>query len=357
MSSSEQLDGAPAPSTPSSETSPEPAQQPTALVATDETPAGTSSAAADTTTARVPSSGSQRPLAIPAKSSSSLAELQEHLSVLRDGLVAAEESLDTVPPEEYRELKTAMLQVSNMISQMEAVADSLSEKRLNLRNELRTLQDENVHLQGALAHERRKSQARGRGGPVLYGGRAMPIPPPPPPPPPPPIIFHRDSVALYSPMRGPLCSPILTRYRLLNENEASVIDLTNESSTGRASSSRTATSVGTGPGSSATLRRGRGLSRNWRGGTNSIGTMTGLRRTGNNARRSRGTSNRARTRRPPRTSTSNYENNSGSNLSTTASQGLNVSHLQLNRVPLPPATPTPDEQQPTTDQDGVGQRD
>ncbi|KAL3211682.1 hypothetical protein MRX96_008387 [Rhipicephalus microplus] len=98
-----------------------------------------------------------------------------------------------------------------MISQMEAVAETLGEKRHNLRNELRTLQDENANLQGALVYERRKSQSRGRGGPLLHGGRGIPIPPPLPSLSPPPLLPRRDSATLYSPMRSFFRPPLLTR--------------------------------------------------------------------------------------------------------------------------------------------------
>ncbi|KAH8032260.1 hypothetical protein HPB51_024037 [Rhipicephalus microplus] len=170
MSSSEQRDGAAAPVS-EAEASPEPTQLPTVAEEPAEIGASTSTCS-DAATSTVASSGSQRVLATPVKSSPSLAEFQEHLSLLREGLVATENNLDSVPPEEYRELKTALLQVSKMISQMEAVAETLGEKRHNLRNELRTLQDENANLQGALVYERRKSQSRGRGGPLCTEGEA-----------------------------------------------------------------------------------------------------------------------------------------------------------------------------------------
>ncbi|KAL3211683.1 hypothetical protein MRX96_008388 [Rhipicephalus microplus] len=74
MSSPEQRDGAAAPGVRSGDVS------------------GTNAAA------NVASSGSQRVLATPVKSSPSLAEFQEHLSLLREGLVATENNLDSVPP-------------------------------------------------------------------------------------------------------------------------------------------------------------------------------------------------------------------------------------------------------------------
>ncbi|KAL1485346.1 hypothetical protein MTO96_032016 [Rhipicephalus appendiculatus] len=114
MSSSEQRDGAAAP-TSAAETTPEPTQLPTVTVAPAEVPAATSRYT-DAATSTVPSSGSQRALATPVKSSSSLAEFQEHLSLLREGLVATENTLDSVPPEEYRQLKMALLQVSARFS-------------------------------------------------------------------------------------------------------------------------------------------------------------------------------------------------------------------------------------------------
>ncbi|KAH6923349.1 hypothetical protein HPB50_000434 [Hyalomma asiaticum] len=44
--------------------------------------------------------------------SSALAAYQEHAAVLRDHLVAVEDSLDTVPPEDYPKLKEALLEAS-----------------------------------------------------------------------------------------------------------------------------------------------------------------------------------------------------------------------------------------------------
>ncbi|XP_075530268.1 uncharacterized protein LOC142563568 [Dermacentor variabilis] len=223
-----------------------------------------------------------------------------------------------------------------MISQMEAVADALSERRFNLRNELRTLQDENVHLQGALAHERRKFQARNRGGPVLHGGRGIPLSPPLPPPLPP----RRDSVALYSPARAVLCSPMLTRYRPLSDNESSLIDLMNDGIASSASSSRVAASVASGPGPSAAARRGRGVSRAWRGGSNTTGTMTGLRRSGGSTKRSRGSANRSRVRRPPRTSPSGCENNGRSSSPViVAAPGGTLTISTQDSTPPPTSTP------------------
>lgn len=353
MSSSEQRDGA-TEATSAAETSPQPAQPPMVVVAPAQGTAATSTCT-DAATSTVPSSGSQRALATPAKSSSSLAEFQEHLSLLREGLVATEDTLESVPPDEYRQLKMALLQVSNMISQMEAVADSLSEKRSNLRNELRTLQDENANLQGALAHERRKFQGRGRGGPVLHGGTCIPLPPPLPPLPPPPLLPRRDSLAHFSPMRAVFCPPLLTKYRPLNDNESSVIDLTSDSIAGSASSSRSVASVGSGPGPSATARRGRGFSRNWRGGSNTTGTMTGLRRTGNASRRSRGSANRSRVRRPPRAPTNSGENNNGSGTPApvTPASALSESNLRPPQDSAPSGTPAPLEQQPPADPNSV----
>ncbi|KAH7939642.1 hypothetical protein HPB52_015536 [Rhipicephalus sanguineus] len=126
--------------------------------------------------------------------SSALAAYQEHAAVLRDHLVAVEDTLDTVPPEDYPQLKKALLEasVSKMISQMESLADALAERRASLRNELRTLQDENVHLHGALVREQRKLHGRDRRGSVTTrGGRKIP----------PPIPPRRDTSLIFNSMR------------------------------------------------------------------------------------------------------------------------------------------------------------
>ncbi|KAL1485345.1 hypothetical protein MTO96_032015 [Rhipicephalus appendiculatus] len=114
-----------------------------------------------------------------------LAAFQEHVLVLRQHLVGAEQSLDTTDPEEFRLLKKAMAhnalssQVSKMISQMEAVADVLEQKRVNLRNEVRTLQDENAQLQKALLRERRKAMNKNANCSPLRVLRKATSPPPP----------------------------------------------------------------------------------------------------------------------------------------------------------------------------------
>ncbi|KAL1446495.1 hypothetical protein MTO96_028805 [Rhipicephalus appendiculatus] len=89
-------------------------------------------------------------------SSALLAALQEHIAILRQHLEDAEEGLDSCEPEEFEDLEKALFQVSTMISQMEYTADLLEEKQLNLTNELRTLEEENMYLNEALMRERAK---------------------------------------------------------------------------------------------------------------------------------------------------------------------------------------------------------
>ncbi|KAH7984600.1 hypothetical protein HPB52_022874 [Rhipicephalus sanguineus] len=85
-----------------------------------------------------------------------LAALQEHIAILHQHLDDAEEGLDSCEPEEYEDLEKALFQVSSMISQMEYTEDLLEEKKLNLTNELRTLEEENMYLNDALMRERAK---------------------------------------------------------------------------------------------------------------------------------------------------------------------------------------------------------
>ncbi|CAN8003947.1 unnamed protein product [Ixodes hexagonus] len=223
-----------------------------------------------------------------ANKASILAALQEKVMILKQQIIATEQSLDQVPPEDIPQLKTALLQVSKMISQMEAAADYMNVQRLNLKNEIRTYQDENIHLQSALIRERRKSQGKDRGSSLsARWGRGIPPPPPPPP--------KRENSLIYNSMRSFIFPPTVTRYRPLNENEFSVIDLTFDGTGSSTSSTRAPTNVTSNPGTSG-VRRGRGSNRGGRGG-GLVGT-TGKRSA--TARRGRGASARARLRPPNR---------------------------------------------------------
>ncbi|CAN7994653.1 unnamed protein product [Ixodes pacificus] len=187
-----------------------------------------------------------------ANRASLFAALQAKITVLKQQIIAAEQSLDQVQPEDIPQLKTALLQVSKMISQMEAAADYLNVQRLNMKNEIRTYQDENIHLQGALIRERRKSQGKDRGSAFSpRWGRGIPPPPPPPP--------KRENV-VYNSMRSYIFPPTVTRCRPLNEDESSVIDLTFDGAGSSASSARTASNVASNPGTSG-VRRLRGSAR------------------------------------------------------------------------------------------------
>ncbi|KAG0410283.1 hypothetical protein HPB47_012600 [Ixodes persulcatus] len=185
-----------------------------------------------------------------ANRASLFAALQGKITVLKQEIIAAEQSLDQVQPEDIPQLKTALLQVSKMISQMEAAADYLNVQRLNMKNEIRTYQDENIHLQGALIRERRKSQGKDRGSAFSpRWGRGIPPPPPPPP--------KRENV-VYNSMRSYIFPPTATRP--LNEDESSVIDLTFDGAGSSASSARTASNAASNPGTSG-VRRLRGSAR------------------------------------------------------------------------------------------------
>ncbi|KAK8773305.1 hypothetical protein V5799_012166 [Amblyomma americanum] len=171
-----------------------------------------------------------------------LAAFQEHISVLRQNLVGAEQTLDTVQPEGFQELKKALLQlyvlvealmvtayvsypmakefssrhssllssqVSKMISQMESVADALKDKRRDLKNELRTLEEENALLHEAVFRERCKALTRTRSGAILRFERKVTPPPASRPAPPPPNL--RDSGVAFGSVRQLLFTPAITR--------------------------------------------------------------------------------------------------------------------------------------------------
>lgn len=188
--------------------------------------------------------------------------LQENIAVLRQKIVNAEETLDQVLPEDIPQFKTALLKVSKMISQIEGVADGMNVHRLNLKNEIRTFHDENIHIQGALIRERRKAQGKDRIT-SLRGGRHIPPPPPPLP--------KRDNSAVYNSMRSFIFPPTAPRNRNFNENEASVIDLTFDG-TGSSTSATGVPPNGSGnPGTSRGRRLRCGSAR-----TGRVGALAGL---------------------------------------------------------------------------------
>ncbi|KAH6923350.1 hypothetical protein HPB50_000435 [Hyalomma asiaticum] len=209
--------------------------------------------------------------------STELAAFQEHVLVLRQHLVGAEQSLDTADPEELRMLKKALIQVSKMISQIEAVADVLDEKRASLRNELRTLQDENFQLQNALSRERRKATnknmpQRAQRKIKLFALRHY-------------VSFNR-------------LSRTRDRFPPLEENE-SLVDFLFDGPDNSVAMAQVAASLGDSPGPSGRARRGRGGSPTGR----SPGNSAGGKHFGS-ARRGRGTgSARTRPRAFTRTST------------------------------------------------------
>lgn len=92
--------------------------------------------------------------------SSVMDALQERIAILSQHLQDAEQGVDNCETEEYADLKKALLHVSCMISQMEHTANVLAEKQLNLKDEFRTLEDENICLNEALFLERAKRMDR-----------------------------------------------------------------------------------------------------------------------------------------------------------------------------------------------------
>uniref|UniRef100_A0A131YNK1 Uncharacterized protein n=1 Tax=Rhipicephalus appendiculatus TaxID=34631 RepID=A0A131YNK1_RHIAP len=209
-----------------------------------------------------------------------LAAFQEHVLVLRQHLVGAEQSLDTTDPEEFRLLKKALIQVSKMISQMEAVADVLEQKRVNLRNEVRTLQDENAQLQKALLRERRKAMNKNANCSPLRVLRKATSPPPP---------YPLETGVDYDSLRQFLFTPTLLRFPPPEDND-SLVDFLFDGPDSSTSTSKVNTVCGASPGPSGRTRRGRGVSPTGR----SSSSVAGGKRSGN-FKRGRGTAS-ARTR-------------------------------------------------------------
>ncbi|XP_077551266.1 uncharacterized protein LOC144164903 [Haemaphysalis longicornis] len=154
-----------------------------------------------TTATPGPSRPVSQPARVPAASNALLGAVQEQILVLRQHIVDVQDSFDTVEPEEYPQLRKALLAVSKMISQMEAAADGMSLRRMNLKNEIRTYQDENIALQGALLRERRKVQAKERNNSTTAVREGRPLP----------LLPRRDSSIPFTPIRPFLFPPTLTR--------------------------------------------------------------------------------------------------------------------------------------------------
>lgn len=266
-----------------------------------------------------------------------LAAFQEHVLVLRQHLVGAEQSLDTTDPEEFRLLKKALIQVSKMISQMEAVADVLEQKRVNLRNEVRTLQDENAQLQKALLRERRKALNKSANNSPLRGQRKVSSPPP---------LFPLDSNVDYDSLRQFLFTPTLLRFPPPEEND-SLVDFLFDGPDSSASTSKVSTVFGASPGPSGRARRGRGVSPTGR----SSSSVTGGKRSGN-AKRGRGAvAARARPRPTLRTVTGGVERG-GTSFS--SSPGPALPDVMLLGGSAPIATPvTPPPMLPTLEQNEI----
>ncbi|XP_049511806.1 uncharacterized protein LOC119464957 [Dermacentor silvarum] len=142
-----------------------------------------------------------------------LAAFQEHVQVLRQHLVGAEQTLDTADPEDVQLLKKALIQVSKMISQMESVANTLGQRRRNLRNELRTLEDENSQLKKALFRERSKALNKNANDSPLREQRKIS---------PPPSFYRGDSSVDYDSLRQFLFAPAILRFPPADENESMV---------------------------------------------------------------------------------------------------------------------------------------
>lgn len=247
-----------------------------------------------------PSRPTSQPQKVAAANNALLGAVQEQILVLRQHIVDVQDTFDTVEPEEYPQLRKALLAVSRMISQMEAAADTMSLRRLNLKNEIRTYQDENIALQGALLRERRKVQAKERNNSTTTLREGRPLP----------LLPRRDSSLPYTPIRPFLLPPSITRYRPLNDNDPSVIDLSFDGGSSSVSSGRILSGVGSHPGISGCTRRGRGIGRGIRASSNAP-----ARRQSPGVRR--GSVGRSRSRPPGRPG-----NNSNVSSPTPASPGI-----------------------------------
>ncbi|XP_077494852.1 uncharacterized protein LOC144105604 [Amblyomma americanum] len=216
------------------------------------------STAADASTAADKPVASEQPQMKPVARAplAALAAFQEHISVLRQNLVGAEQTLDTVQPEGFQELKKALLQVSKMISQMESVADALKDKRRDLKNELRTLEEENALLHEAVFRERCKALTRTRSGAILRFDRKVTPPPASRPAPPPPNL--RDSGVAFGSVRQLLFTPAITRYWAANDNNPGM-DIVFDDAPRSSSASTISPNVGASPGPPASAKRGRAI--------------------------------------------------------------------------------------------------
>lgn len=254
--------------------------------------------------------------------------------MLKQHIVAIENSLGSIMPEEYPQLKKALLQVSKMISQMESVVDVLSLKRLNLKNEIRTYADENAHLQGALMRERRKTLGSDRADSTGRAG-AKSAPPPPPPP-------KRDTSIALNSVRPFLFPPPLPRYYSLKDSEPSMADLTLDGPGASASTTRVTGNLTCSTGPFGSARKSRGIARAGRSSSN----LSGVRRSAS-ARRGRGSAGRSKPRPSP---TSGNSGSSSPVPSAPVMIGFGSPTTSFSPPPPPPTAPlvTPDPQRPGT---------
>ncbi|KAH6923348.1 hypothetical protein HPB50_000433 [Hyalomma asiaticum] len=216
-----------------------------------------------------------------------------------------------------------------MISQMESLADALEERRNSLRNELRTVQDENVYLHGALVRERRKLHERDRRVSVTArGGRKIA---------PPPLLPRRDSSVLFNSMRPFMFPPSPLRYQPFIDNDSCYVDVTFEGTGSSASTSRVLPSASSTPGPSGTTCRGRGISR----GGRSASHVAGAKRSAS-SKRGRGSAVRSRARPSLRTLTGNDSNASLSSIAPSAPGFALLAGPPVITSPIPlPLEPRP----------------
>ncbi|KAL3211680.1 hypothetical protein MRX96_008385 [Rhipicephalus microplus] len=190
-----------------------------------------------------------------------------------------------------------------MITQMESLADTLAERRFCLRNELRTLQDENVQLHGEPWCESDANCTAGTAG--VPSSREVDA------------DFRRrccrgaTAVSLTpcdrSCARRLLRGKRICQYQPFSDNDSCNKDLTFEGTGSSASTSRVIPSASSIPGPSGTSRRGRGMTR---GGRSAIHVAGAKKST--NSKRGRGSALRSRPRPSLRTLTRNDSNASSS---------------------------------------------
>ncbi|KAL3211684.1 hypothetical protein MRX96_008389 [Rhipicephalus microplus] len=137
-----------------------------------------------------------------------------------------------------------------MISEMEATADVLEQRQVNLRNDLRTLQDENAQLQKALLRERNKTLNKNANRCLLRGQRKVTSPSP---------SYHLESGVDNEPLRQFLFTPTLLGFPPAEDNDSLVQFLFDEIDNSTFTS-KASTAYGASPGPSGRARRARGAS-------------------------------------------------------------------------------------------------